>query len=78
MNSDFWSPAAGRLSNAEPDQRVMSEAERSQAESDDAWWEADWRLWMAPALQVKSDDLTFRWVQPSVRPIDAAGVDCWP
>ncbi len=56
----------------------MSEAERSQAESDDAWWEADWRLWMAPALQVKSDDLTFRWVQPSVRPIDAAGVDCWP
>ena len=31
------------------------------------------RLWMAPALQVRSDDLAFRRVQSSVRPVDAVG-----
>jgi hypothetical protein len=35
-------------------------------------------LWMAPALQVKSDELAFGRVQSSVRPVDAVGVDCWP
>lgn len=33
-------------------------------------------LWMAPLLQVESDDLAFGRVQSSVRPVDAVGMDC--
>jgi hypothetical protein len=46
--------------------------------NDKKGWLGDCRLWMAPALQVKSDYLAFRRVQSSVRPVDAVGVDCWP